>query len=186
MKVLIDSAILYFTPVLSANRYVISYGLNNTADQHSVLFDQKDNSGVISHTIGALNKNTKYYFKVRGLNGCAPGNWSSIISEKTTNSTRVSDIKTQTVPTKVMTFSQINGVETEAKIETGSKNENSIQIKNPEDKEKENLNLSTSTEAKSAWNYQYIAIIFVACCLFLSMFLIFFRTKEKKTKNAKK
>ena len=80
-----DSAILYFSPVNQhLSYYYIAYGLHEGDVQFGVEFPATPSNGVESYTIGMLNPNTDYYFKVRGGNGCAPGGWSNVKSAKTT------------------------------------------------------------------------------------------------------
>lgn len=72
-----DSATLYFTPIIEDNKYFISYSTSENAEEHGaevILGTQ----GVQSYTVNLLNPNTTYYFKVRGQNGCQPGQWSNI------------------------------------------------------------------------------------------------------------
>lgn len=72
-----DSATLYFTPTIEDNKYFISYSTSENAEEHGaevILGTQ----GVQSYTVNLLNPNTTYYFKVRGQNGCQPGQWSNI------------------------------------------------------------------------------------------------------------
>lgn len=77
------SVTLYFTPVLGADSYYISYGTNSSANQFGASFSNLDTSGALSYTINDLSPGTTYYFTVRGGNGCATGNWSNIRSSKT-------------------------------------------------------------------------------------------------------
>jgi hypothetical protein len=75
---------LYFTPASGANSYYISYGTDSSANQFGTSFSYTNSSGAISHIIGSLTSGTTYYFKVRGGNNCAAGNWSSVKSATTT------------------------------------------------------------------------------------------------------
>ena len=76
-------ATVYFTPVIGATGYVVSYGNTSAADQYNATFDSSNTSGVTSFQIGSLAENTTYFFKVRGMNGCAPGDWSQTLRKKT-------------------------------------------------------------------------------------------------------
>ena len=78
------TATLYFTPVSPGTGYVISYGITPDANQYTTSFNYSDTSGAIPYTINSLNENTKYYFKVQGVNGCMPGVWSQTVSGITT------------------------------------------------------------------------------------------------------
>ncbi len=74
------TATLYFVPILSGNtRYYISYGLDSSAIGFGTTLNNPEISGVIAYTINDLFAGT-WYFKVRGQNGCMPGNWSQVVS----------------------------------------------------------------------------------------------------------
>ncbi len=80
-----NSSTLYFTPTGSnTTGYTISYGTSNSADQYTATFNSSDTSGAISFSVNDLSYNTIWYFKVRSQNGCAPGNYSPIMSSSTT------------------------------------------------------------------------------------------------------
>lgn len=85
-----NSAVVYFTPIWQVGEYFLSYSENESAEEHglglSLGFD-----GVQKVEIGFLKPNTKYYFKVRGQRGCAPGDWSVIINS-TTKGNVVTDV----------------------------------------------------------------------------------------------
>jgi hypothetical protein len=77
-----NSAKLFFTPLSDTSDFYISFSENPNAEKHGeqvTLFRE----GVQSHTIYYLKPYTTYYVKVRGQNGCMPGDWSSIIKFKT-------------------------------------------------------------------------------------------------------
>lgn len=77
------SAKAYFTPQSDTNKYFISFSaLNTNAEEHGEQVELL-REGVLSHTIYYLKPNTTYYLKVRGQNGCAPGDWSNIMKFKT-------------------------------------------------------------------------------------------------------
>ncbi len=76
------TANLFFAPVSGANSsYVISYGFDENANNFATLFNYGFSSGVISYNINSLFPG-KWYFKIRGQNGCMPGEWSSVKSIK--------------------------------------------------------------------------------------------------------
>lgn len=78
-----DSAKIYFTPILGVNTYYISFSDQNTnAEQHGVI-SELGSIGVQNFTISSLKKDTKYFFKVRGQNGCMPGDWSNVTTAAT-------------------------------------------------------------------------------------------------------
>jgi hypothetical protein len=58
--------------------YLIAFGDNQNADKYG-----NPNIGgpdTISYTVNGLSSGTTYYFKIRTGNGCAPGNFSNILS----------------------------------------------------------------------------------------------------------
>lgn len=73
------SLTLYFSPVLAPrDRYVVSYGTAESADQHAFEW-VTDANGVITVDVQSLHPTTVYYFKVRAGNGCQPGDWSNVL-----------------------------------------------------------------------------------------------------------
>lgn len=76
-----NSAKLFFTPS-DNNQYYISFSINPNAEQNGELVTLTK-EGVQSHNIFFLKPNTTYYIKVRGQNGCMPGDWSNIMKFKT-------------------------------------------------------------------------------------------------------
>lgn len=85
-------ATLYFTPVTPDRRYFISYSTKSPAEEHGADV-YLGNTGVQNFTVNYLAPNTTYYFKVRGQNGCMPGEWSSILEAKTTGATTQKNIR---------------------------------------------------------------------------------------------
>jgi hypothetical protein len=79
------TAELFWVPVSNtATHYLIEYGIPGY--QEARYFDTVnafDNTGVISHSIAHLSKNTPYYFQISARNGCAAGNWSNVMQAKT-------------------------------------------------------------------------------------------------------
>jgi uncharacterized repeat protein (TIGR03803 family) len=78
-----SQATLYFTPLSNSDKYFIAFGTDSFAENHGVEFAYSDTSGVVAYTINHLSPNTTFYLKVRGGNGCMPGNWSNSIEIKT-------------------------------------------------------------------------------------------------------
>ncbi|KKS93049.1 MAG: hypothetical protein UV68_C0028G0001 [Candidatus Collierbacteria bacterium GW2011_GWC2_43_12] len=76
------SAKLFFTPLQSTNKFYISFSTSSNAEEHGVEVELAK-EGVQNFTVNALKPKMNYYFKVRGQNGCMPGEWSNII--KTTS-----------------------------------------------------------------------------------------------------
>lgn len=77
-----NEARLFFTPVSNTSKYFISYSTSSSAQEHGIEINL-GSSGVQTYTIGWLSPNTTYYFKIRGQNGCTPGEWSDIKAVKT-------------------------------------------------------------------------------------------------------
>ena len=82
-----NSAKLYFTPIRdNISYYYVAYGLSPRDVRYGVSFDQGSYDGVLDYTIYSLSAGTKYYFKIRGGNGCATGPWGNETSATTTAS----------------------------------------------------------------------------------------------------
>lgn len=79
-----SSAKLFFTPLLDTNNYYVSFSQHPNAEEHGTQVSLLS-QGVQSYTVYFLKPNTYYYFKVRGQNGCMPGDWSSILRIKTSS-----------------------------------------------------------------------------------------------------
>lgn len=78
-----QSLVLYFSPAIGPqDRYAILYGTAENTDLWGYEFLSKS-TGAISVEIGSLQKNTRYFFKVRAGNGCMPGDWSNTLSATT-------------------------------------------------------------------------------------------------------
>lgn len=78
-----QTAQVFFTP-LATNQYFVSFSTLPSAEEHGA-FVTLSPEGVQNLTVFFLHPRTKYYFKVRGQNGCMPGQWSNIM-EVTTKS----------------------------------------------------------------------------------------------------
>ncbi len=78
----INNHTLFFTPAQNADRYFISYGLKAGSYTYGVEVIRKSD-GVIAVDIQSLGKNTQYFYRVRGGNGCATGDWSNELSAQT-------------------------------------------------------------------------------------------------------
>jgi hypothetical protein len=83
------SATLNFVPAISPlTYYYIAFGSNPNNMEYGTQFNSAVYPGVQKVTVNALKPNTKYYFKIRGGNGCTPGNWSSSILVRTALNTK--------------------------------------------------------------------------------------------------
>lgn len=78
-----NSMTLFFSPS-SGNRdkYQVVYGLQSGAEQYSFEFSN-DTNGVISVEVNGLSTNTAYFYKVRAMNSCQPGDWSNELAGRT-------------------------------------------------------------------------------------------------------
>lgn len=125
----LNSVTLYFTPVSGANSYYIRYGTTSDANQYATSFSHSDTSGAVAYTINNLAQGTKYYFTVRGGNGCATGNWSNTASQTTKQHAlqdSVTNIAQSIIPQKKLniTSSKLTSKEpdkTTAKTKQGTK-----------------------------------------------------------------
>lgn len=71
-------ATLYYTPINGDNSdYYISFSEKPDTFEHGTFTGQGRSTGVLSYTVNYLKPNTRYYFRVRGQNGCMPGQWSN-------------------------------------------------------------------------------------------------------------
>jgi len=81
-----NRSILYFAPPGGQySNFFIAYGFSDGDNRFGTSFGQIHSIGAISHEIRDLSPNTTYYFRVRGGNGCATGNWSNTLKIKTTS-----------------------------------------------------------------------------------------------------
>lgn len=81
-----NTAKLFFTPQTDTADYYISFSEKPIAEDHGEQVTLI-REGVQSHTVYLLKPNTTYYFKIRGQNGCAPGEWSNVMKVKTNSKT---------------------------------------------------------------------------------------------------
>lgn len=79
-----SSALLYFTAADNpVDTYVLTYGTKSGEYKYGVSDLGINSRGQMTYLVQSLSPNTTYYFRVRGGNGCATGNWSNEISVKT-------------------------------------------------------------------------------------------------------
>lgn len=80
-----NSATLYFAPSgNNTSKYFIAYGHTPGEELYGVEYNESSQDSALSYTINALQPNTTYYFKIRGGNGCMPGDWSNSMQATTT------------------------------------------------------------------------------------------------------
>lgn len=84
---------LTWSAVSPVSYYLISYGLTSG----KYIYGNPNVGNVTSYTVGGLAKNAKYYFVVKAVNGCAPGNFSNELSAST-GTTRASSPTATTAP----------------------------------------------------------------------------------------
>lgn len=111
----LNTAKLFFTPLSDTNQFYFSFSTKPNAEEYGEQVTLAK-EGVQSHIIYFLKPNTFYYFKVRGQNGCMPGNWSNIMKIKTNqaifykNSPSPKEVKiiktSQSTNTSIPTISQ--------------------------------------------------------------------------------
>jgi hypothetical protein len=77
---------LYFSPISNTRDVVMSFSTNPNAEGYGATVTL-GSQGVQRYTINKLSPLKRYYFKVRGQNGCSVGDWSNILSAKTSGST---------------------------------------------------------------------------------------------------
>jgi len=82
-------ATLYFTPIKdNISYYFIAYGFTPGDLRFGTSFEFGSYNGAIEHTVSMLTPGTKYYFQVRGGNGCATGPWSGSVPATAVGSER--------------------------------------------------------------------------------------------------
>lgn len=95
----LTSVMVYFSPILGIDTYFLSFSHDSLAEEHGALLSL-GSMGVQSFKVNYLQPGTKYYFKVRGQNGCMPGDWSNSMSITTLSPSSVSDTNDDSFPTE--------------------------------------------------------------------------------------
>ncbi len=73
-----EYAKIFFTPLSDTDEYFISFSEEENAERHGAS-PSLSREGVQNYTIYLLKPYTGYFIKVRGQNGCMPGDWSNIM-----------------------------------------------------------------------------------------------------------
>ncbi len=76
-----NNAKIFFAPVVGVNKYQIAYGYKEAEDRFIT------DASVSGFQIGGLAPNTVYYFRMRAVNDCVPGNWGKTMQIRTSGST---------------------------------------------------------------------------------------------------
>jgi hypothetical protein len=122
---------LFFTPA-QTDKYYISFSTKALAEEHGAEVNLKYEN-IQNFTVNLLKPNMTYYIKVRGQNGCMPGDWSNIMKittrskgvtkavsfyknapAKKTASLTTKTIKVEATPTAVVILPQVSQTVTEA------------------------------------------------------------------------
>ena len=99
------TAKLFFTPLAETSKFYISFSEKPIAEDYGAQVTLA-REGVQNFTVNLLKPNTIYYFKIRGQNGCMPGDWSNVIEVKT----RAAKTKTVTSYYKNMLVKFASGI----------------------------------------------------------------------------
>jgi hypothetical protein len=81
------------------NKFQIKWGVSTHLNTNYIGNKEFGDDDTTTYTIEDLNPDTKYYIKIRAVNGCNKGNWSETVTARTlpvntTIKTDVTDIKT--------------------------------------------------------------------------------------------
>lgn len=79
-----QSILLFFTPAdAPVSKYILEYGTSSGNYVYGVQDLGLNSKEQMSFLVEGLSSNSIYYFRIRGDNGCANGNWSNEIYAKT-------------------------------------------------------------------------------------------------------
>ncbi len=81
-----QSALLYFSPIAGIHTYFLAFGRSPGSEEYGGELSYGDVSGVLAYQIEHLQPGTTYYLKIRGSNGCMPGDWSNMLTITTPRS----------------------------------------------------------------------------------------------------
>lgn len=77
---------LYINPCKeNCSKVQILYGRTESADEYNVDLISPSKDGVFTTTINSLDLETKYFFKIRCINGCANGDTGTVLSAQTSD-----------------------------------------------------------------------------------------------------
>jgi hypothetical protein len=77
---------LYINPCReNCSKMQVWYGRTDAADEYNVEISTPSGTGVFSYTINALAPNTKYFFKIKCINGCSSGSFGDVLSATTSS-----------------------------------------------------------------------------------------------------
>jgi hypothetical protein len=121
------SILLQFTEAGDpVSEYVLEYGTESGKYQFAT--SGIGGKGTTSYLVESLSPNTTYYFRVRGGNGCATGEWSNELSASTQSGflfmPNITDLETEIVETEVIEKEE----ETECKSHVVEEGESLSQI----------------------------------------------------------
>ncbi len=84
-----NTATLYFAPPAGEySSFYVSYSRYPDYFEYGAEYSQNYSTGVLQYTIGQLQPNTRYYFRIRPGNGCATGNFGNTMTATTNSNVR--------------------------------------------------------------------------------------------------
>ena len=77
---------LYINPCKeNCSKVQILYGRTEAADEYNIDLIAPTKDGVFTTTINSLDPDTKYFFKIRCINGCSSGDTGTVLSAQTSD-----------------------------------------------------------------------------------------------------
>jgi hypothetical protein len=173
-----NSAKLFFTPINNTNNFYISYSSTNTnAEEHGTQVTLTK-EGIQNFTINLLKPNTTYYIKVRGDNGCMPGDWSQIMKIKTNSkiyyknqSATINPNIKNILKTRMAKLVNNDKIKTTPNLNKSQNSKDSIT--NPD-----NSTSVLGTIKKNKRNYYLISLTAITLILLISIILNWFKKKK--------
>lgn len=75
-----ETATMHFAPSQHPyDRFVMSFGTDENAEGYNATATLSESSGAITYDVYYLKPGQTYYFKVRAMNNCEPGDWSNVV-----------------------------------------------------------------------------------------------------------